>query len=234
MIQDVWLIDDTRELDKPTLRRIERELPRDREGVLRGAQKVPNLAVRLHDVTIYNNKKWLGEADIRLDTLLVHGNGTRDKPQDFYMPQTFRFSRVADGDRLPIDDAGLLIFYGRPLHFLDLFLTVSRDRKDSDDLAVLLTQQSQTKELREALGTLLGLVVAAPQAAAVTAAFGAAAILGNFAYLVLQKSTGSTIGLYRSSWIQYRDNFGIGRHPPNEPYRVKDLSFWYEIVEDKV
>ena len=234
MTQDLWLLDETRPVDDAVRREMERELPTDRSVALRGAQEVPFLAMRVHDVVIHDNKKWFGEADIRFDVLIVHGHGKADKPESFYMPGTFRFGRVKDGDRLPIDNSGLLVFYGKPLHFLDIFIMVSRDRKDSDDLAALLSEQLQSDELKAAMGTLLGLAIAAPQVAVVTASIGAAAAIGNVAYQVLQKATSNTIGLYRASWLQYRDGFGIGWHPETEAYQVKDLSFRYEIlIEDE-
>jgi hypothetical protein len=67
----------------------------------------------------------------------------------------------------------------------------------------------------------------------VTAAIGAAITIGNFAYEVLRQVTGATVGLYRASWLQERDRFGLGRHPESGSYRVKDLEFWYEIVPDR-
>ena len=232
-MQHVWLIDEAKPLNDGALRQMERELPTDRKGTVRGAQMAPHLAVRVQDLIIHDTKKWFGEADIRLDALVVHGHGTKGKPESFYMPQTFRFPRISDGDRLPTGETGLLIFYGQPLYFLDIFITVSRDRKDSDALATLLTQQLQTEELQGALGALLGLAVTAPQVTMVTAAIGAAAILGGFAYQILRQATGNTVGLYHNSWVQYRDRFGLGRHPEIGMYKVKDLSFWYEIVLDQ-
>jgi hypothetical protein len=232
MADGVWLIDESAPLGEAALRKLERELPRDRQGVLKGAQQVPNLAVRLGDLIIHDNQKWWpGEAEIRVDALVVHGNGTPGKTETFYQPRTFRFPRVKNGDRLPTGD-GLLIFYGQPLFFLDVFLTVSRDKQRSDDLATLLAQQAQSAEMQAALGTLLGLGLAAPVVASVTAAVGAAAVLGYFAYQVLRKATGDTVGLYRTSHLQYVHNFGVGRHPAQGSYRAKDLSFWYEILID--
>jgi hypothetical protein len=232
-MSNLWLIEEAKAPDEAAIRQLERELPTNLEGVRRGAQKIPNLAIRVQDVIIHDNKKWFGETEIRVDALIVHGNGAKNKLESFYMPQTFRFPRVVDGDRLPTGEAGLLIFYGQPLFFLDIFVMVSRDRKDSDDLANLITRQINDKEVQGAMGVLLGLAIATPQVAAVTAAIGASAILGNFAYQVLRQATGTTVGLYHTSWLQHRDKFGIGRHPEKRTYNEKDLSFWYEIVIDE-
>lgn len=127
---------------------------------------------------------------------------------------------------------GLLIFYGQAVYFLDIFITVSRDRKDSDDLATILSKNLQSTEIQGAVGTVLTLA-AAPQVATVMAALSATSMLGNFAYQVLSQATGNTIGLYRTSWLQYKDGFGIGRHPKQGLHNVKDFSFWYEILKEE-
>jgi hypothetical protein len=235
MTQPQWLIDEAVPPDAVTIEQIERELNSNpRSGRESFSQpQVENLAVRLQDIMIWDTKKWFGDADIRLDALVVHGNATQGNSTSAYVPKTFRFPGIKDQDRLPTGENGLLIFYGNALHFLDIFITVSRDRKDTDDLATLLSQQLQSTELQGAVGTLVGLAVAAPQVSTVTTAIGGASILGNLAYRILSKVTGNTIGLYRNSWLQYRDEFGIGRHPQTGSHKVRDLSFWYEIIKEE-
>ncbi|MBI3972120.1 MAG: hypothetical protein HY332_12585 [Chloroflexi bacterium] len=228
-----WMIEELAPLDAVAIEELTRELPSGRPGTFRGAEEAPSLALRIKELVVHDTKKWFGAADIRLDALIVHGHGKPDQPASFYMPQTFRFPGISDGDRLPIDETGLLIFYGKPLHFVDIFITVSRDRQNSDNLATLLQRELQSAEMQGALGTLLGLAVAAPQVATVTAAIGAAALVGEFAYRVLSKATGSTVGLYRGSFLQYRDGFGIGLHPEDGPRRIMDFSFQYEILLDQ-
>jgi hypothetical protein len=223
-----WLIEEVSPLDQEAARLLEQDLPTGRRGALE-ALTGPDLAVSLQEVVIHDNKKWFGEADIRLDALVVQGHGAVGEPESFYLPQTFRFGRVRDGEALPTGDSGLLVFYGKPLYFLDIFLTVSRDRKDSDDLSRALSGQLQSPDIQGAVRDLAGLV-AAPQVAAVTAAVAAAARLGDFAYQILRSLTGTTVGLFHTSWLQHRDRFGVGRHPSAGEYRVKDLSFSYEIV----
>lgn len=235
MTQQLWLIDEAMPPDAVAIEQIEHELSPNKRSWLENANqpRALNLAIRLQDIMIWDTKKWFGDAEMRLDALVVHGYATEGEPASFYMPQTFRFPSVKNRDRLPTGENGLLIFYGEALYFLDIFITVSRDRKDSDDLATLLSQQLQSAEVQGAVCTLLGLAVAAPQVATVTAAVGAASILGNLAYQVLSKVTGDTIGLYRTSWLQHRDGFGIGRHPQEGSHHVKDLSFWYEIIHEE-
>lgn len=235
MSQQEWLIDEAVPPDTVAIEQIERELNSNQRGGRESFSQpqAENLAVRLQDIMIWDTKKWFGDADIRLDALVVHGNATQGDSTSAYVPKTFRFPGIKDQDRLPTGENGLLIFYGNALHFLDIFITVSRDRKDTDDLATLLSQQLQSTELQGAVGTLVGLAVASPQVSTITTAIGGASILGNFAYQLLNKATGNTIGLYRDSWLQYRDEFGIGRRPKEGSYNVKDLSFWYEIIREE-
>jgi hypothetical protein len=185
--------------------------------------------VSIHDVVVYDNRKWFGGADLRVDALVVQGHGSTKDPGSFYMPQTFRFPGVQDGDRLPTGESGLLIFYGRPAYFLDVFISVSRDRRDSDDLAEILAAHVSAGDAESAIGSLVALV-AQPEVAALKVALIAAARLGELAYEVLRAVTGATVGLLHTSWLEHRDRFGVGRHPESESYRLRDLSFWYEIV----
>ena len=230
---EAWLLDEVKAPSKAALFDLEGTLLAAPGGNKRAAlaENVPHLAVRIPEIVIHDNKKWFGgEADIRLDALVVHGSVKEGKPSGFYMPGTFRFARVADGDYLPIGKPGLLIFHGRPLYFLDIFLTVSRDVKDSEDLSTLLVQNLKSQEVQGAIGTLLGLAVAAPHVAAITAALGAAVVLGDFTCQILRKVTGQTVGLYRNAYLQFPDGFGVGRHPEVGVHKVKDLSFAHEIV----
>lgn len=225
-----WLLDETTVLDEPAHKSISASLDR-MQGASRGSSHGISLALRMNDVFIHNVKKWFGSANIRIDAIVV--NGTPPDSEDFYQPVTFRFPEVENGERLPIAEPGLTFFYGKPRHFLDVSILVSRDRKDTKDLADLIVERTNSVQWKSAAGVLLGLAVAAPQAVAVTAAIGAAVTVGNFAFDVLREVTGTTIGLYRSSFLQERDRFGLGRHPSTGSYHMKDFEFWYEIVPDK-
>lgn len=223
MTESAWLIDETRPIgtdDEPILAR--QVSPRRS-----GHRPTHNLALSLHDVVIHDNRKWFGEADIRLDMLVTTGRRVGEKDPSFFVPQTITFPRVKDGEALPIGSGGMIGFYGVPAHFLDLSIVVSRDKKDVDSLAALL-KDTKDGEVTDAIGTFAELV-ASPQVAAVKAALDAAMILSNAAYRLLRTLTGTTIGLYRNSHLQHRDGFGIGRHPEQGSYRRKDLSFHYAI-----
>lgn len=235
MNQPQWLIDEAIPPDTVATLQMEREIGSSQRGSRESLSQpqAVNLAVRLQDIMIWDTKKWFGDAQMRLDALVVHGNATAGDTASIYMPQTFHFPRIKSQDRLPTGENGLLIFYGEALHFLDIFITVSRDRQDSEDLATLLHKNLPSPEFQGAVGTLLSLAVAAPQVSTITTAIGGASILGNLAYQILSKVTGDTIGLYRNSWLQYRDGFGIGRHPQAGSHKEKDLSFWYEIIREE-
>jgi len=228
-----WLLDETRPPTKETLDFMDRQLA-DAGLESRGMANMSRLAVCIHDIIIHDNGKWFGEADIRIDALVVTGTGQMHAPESFYMPKTANFSRVQDGDSLPIGDGGLLVFHGHVRHFLDILIMVSRNRTDTDSLAAILNTGLKSKDAQSATDSLLGLAVAAPEIAAVTAAMRGAGFIANFAYRLLRTMTGSTIGLYRTSHLQYRDDFGIGPHPqpPQRTYRVNDLSFRYEVLEE--
>ncbi len=238
-----WEIDDLMLPNAANTREIERGLTTFGIQGGRGAGEAPDVAIRLQDIFIGDNDKLFGSADIRLDALIVQGNGNAEEAKSFYTPGTFRFSGVRDDYRLPTGDNGILLFYGKPLHFLDIFITASRDTNDTDDLATLLSDQLQSDEVQDALKSLLALAIAAPHAAAVVGAVGAATFLGNLAYKVVRQATGGSIGMYRTAYLQHRDNFGIGRHPEKsdgkffiqqESNERSALSFWYEIVRDEL
>ena len=222
-----WLIDDGLWSARASELSLESELG----AVRRSRGRAQTYAIRLGDLIIHRNQKLFGEADIRVDALVVHGRGRKDNPASYYAPGTFRFGRVADGDRLPIEESGLLVFLGKPRHFLDIFITVSRDTRDTDELATLLTSPARAPEISAAAGDLYRLT-GGPEAAALSAALQAALSLGDIAYRALRTATNKTVGLYRASWLQHRDNFGEGRHPDAGHRREKDLSFWYEVIPE--
>jgi hypothetical protein len=228
-----WLIDRYAPPSAADVEEIDRNLASEGTRLRGGKRAARPLAASLHDVTIHDNRKWFGEADIRLDALVITGYGDPKDPASFYMPKTDSFPRIRDGDALPLGRGGLLMFHGPASHFVDVRIMVSRDRRGAQDLAKLISGAAGSGETGDALGTLLGLAAAAPQAAAVAAAVKAAAALGDLAFRLLQAATGETIGIYRDCHLEYRDGFGIGRHPvPDGVFRKMDLSFWYQIARE--
>jgi len=226
-----WLKDDAKAIDAATQRDLSAHLEKA-APVMRGRPSA-NLAIRLREVVIHDTKKWFGDAEIRLDVLVVHGSSPDAATGDFFKPTTLRFERVRDGDRLPIGDAGVLIFYGRPRHFIDISITASRNRKDTEDLSKLIADRAQDDKLKSSAAAILGLTAVAPHAAAVVAAVEAASALANTSAEILMKATNGTIGVYHASYLQYRDRFGLGRHPDNGAFLIKDFSFSYEVVIDE-
>jgi hypothetical protein len=193
-------------------------------------EKQPKLALTLHDVVIHNNRKWFGGADIRIDMIVTTGRLLDEADPSFFVPSTYAFPSVRDGEALPIGSGGLPGFIAVPAHFLDLSIIVSRDRHDVDELATLL-RDSTDSDVTGAMGKIAELV-AAPHVAAVKTAIDAAAVLSNATYRVLRSLTGSTIGLYRNLHLQHRDGFGVGRHPETGTFRCRDLTFRYEITPE--
>src|SRR6202158_3505189 len=193
--------------------------------------KARSYAVRLNELIVHNNRTWFGEGNIRLDALVVQGSGSTSK-SDFYHPSTFSFPRVADGEALSVGQTGLLLYYGQPRYFLDLFLLVSRDIGNSDKLADLLTQNVTAKALDPAVTPILELATSAITSNAISLALQAAVTIGNVAYRAVQAVTSNTIGIYRTSFLQVADKFGAGKHPEVGYLDIKDLSFKYEILAE--
>lgn len=231
-----WLVDDVRPLDAASKSQIDRETPAMLDDDTRGTGKVPRLAVKLRNVICHDVQTVFGgPAPVRLDAVVVSGRGLEADPSSFYMPRTFRFPDIDDHVPLPIDkDYGLLIFDGTPLHFLDIFIMASRDRKGSKDVASLLGERLNDQGTKEALSGLLSLAMASPTAAVVSAAVAAAATIGELAYEVVKAVSPKTIGMYRGSFLQFRDGFGVNRHPAApDAFHQNNLEFWYEILIDK-
>lgn len=233
-----WLIDECQPISGGDLNQIRRNLCDDPESSDRAVNATPTLAVCLRDLVVHDNKALFGSADLRLDALVVHGNGNAQDPQSYYTPNTLQFHEIRNGDPLQQRDSNLLVFYGPVRHFLGLSILLSRDTGRTDKLADLLTKQVKSTEFQAASASLMALA-AIPQAAAIETAFGAAATIGDLAYKALRQVTGSTIGLYRQSFLQVRDRFGfanargkVARHPAEGSYRERGFSFAYEIVNE--
>ncbi|HLM84888.1 MAG TPA: hypothetical protein VK272_01725 [Solirubrobacteraceae bacterium] len=183
------------------------------------------LAVALHDVTILKTGRLFGEAEIRLDALVV----TAAPGTAAYAPGTFRFPRIGSGDKLQIGEGGLGIFLGDPRGLLDISIVVSRAQEDDKSLEELLAEAGDVASL---LGDVTKLAAPAPQVAAITAAGGAAVKLSTVALRLLAKYTGRSIGVYRTTWWESGE-FGIGKHPNDGTrYRNNDFEFWYRIFRN--
>lgn len=176
------------------------------------------VAVRIAELTVHRNRAF-GNADIRVDAVVLTG-GAGDEPA--YRAETIRCSKIGDGERLPLDN--VLIYHGPVVDYLDIAVWVSRDATGSLALGELL-QEKLTSPLVQAAGSqMVGLALAAPQAAAAVAAVGAGAVLVNTAYELLSKAVGSSIGLYRTSLLA-QEQYGIGRHVRHP----QDFSFAFSI-----
>lgn len=190
------------------------------------------VALRLHDLVIHDNKRWfdfLGGADIRVDVLAIQGNVLDDDPKSFYTPTTVRFGGIGDESKVPLDEHGLLAYFGWPKHFLDISVLVSRDTSRADDLAKLLEKEASSSEFKDAVSPILALAFSGG-AIAVKNAVSVAATLGGIAYKILRQVSGNTIGVYRGNRLEHPHRFGLGRNPAEGAYRVQQLSLWYEVL----
>jgi hypothetical protein len=192
--------------------------------------KLPSkIAIRLKELIVHNNRALLGATEIRVDTLVITGAMSAD-PNSVYKAETAPFTGIKDGARLPFDN--LLVYEGPVAGFLDMAVWVSRNQKDSLKLADLFKTELNSSEFKAAAATLAGLVVAAPQVALVVGAVGASATLVNIGTKLLLKALGTSIGLYRTSYLAH-EQFGVGPHPTNGLMRAQDFSFGFEIIAEK-
>lgn len=225
---DFYLHAETRPGREPAFEIDERPDPSFRLVVPRAAGPVPQrIAVRLKEITVHSNRA-LRTATVRIDSLVVTRTTHADEP---YRPSTQLFEGVRDGERLPMDN--LLLYEGPVNGFLDLAIWVSRADTKGLDLAELFKREATRADVKGAVALLAGLAIAAPQAALVAGAVGAVAVLVRTSAALLEKATGKSIGVYRTSLLPH-EQFGAGdpaaRHPAEGLLRARDMSFSYEVV----
>lgn len=187
-----------------------------------------NLAIFVQPLKVLDTHKWFGDAELRLDALVVHG-GT----DDVYRPQTLRFPRVKNGDNLTGSERGLLIYLGKPKHFISISIMLARDTKDSDDLAQLIHTSVATDEVNSATSALAALALPGAPTATVQAGLSAAIALGDVAYKVVRNVSPTCLGLYRANWLAQKDRFGVGRHPRTGTHRVADFEIGCQVELDR-
>lgn len=180
------------------------------------------IAIRLHELAIENTHAWFA-TDVRLDALICTRPG---EAEPGYRPQTLRLSRVRSGDQAPIHNA--LLYHGPARDFIDICLWVSRDVTGSLALTELIDKRAHSPEVKDALGVLL--VTAGVAAAPWVTAVGASAVLARVAYEAILAASGTSIGLYRTSFLAGED-YGVGRYPKRGRYRAQDFSFALQIDE---
>jgi hypothetical protein len=225
MLQPARRIDDR----EPPFEIDERPDPSFRLVVPRGPADLPKrVAVRLPEVVVHSNRALL-KSSVRLDALVItrleEGAGTP------YHAATARFNRIRDGDRLPLDN--LLVYDGPVADFLDIAVWVARDDERGLDLAELFEREAGNQEVQAAVGSLLGLAVAAPHAAVAVASAAAVATLVRVGARLLDAAVDKSIGVYRTSLLPH-ERFGAGdpatRHPASGLLRAQDVSLAYEVV----
>jgi hypothetical protein len=207
----------------------ERPDPSFRLVVPRAASAPSRVAVRLTELTVHSNRALL-KAAVRIDAMVI--SAPPDGGASPYQAQTARFDRIADGDRLPLEN--MLLYEGPVGRFLDIAIWVAKDDQRELDLGELLAQEAGSDDVKGALVVLAGLAVAAPQAAIVAGSVAAVATLVRTGARVLDKVLGKGIGVYRTSLLPH-ENFGAGhpaaRHPADGVIKAQDMSFAYEVVD---
>jgi hypothetical protein len=53
------------------------------------------------------------------------------------------------------------------------------------------------------------------------------------AYQAIKTVSLQSIGMYRGSFLQLCDGFGVGCHPRQRSFQHNDLDFWFDTVLDK-
>jgi hypothetical protein len=221
-VDDGWLIDETRSLSEGDAW----DLAEHSLG-FEEVESQPPISIVLRNVTIHDTKAWFNRpTEVRLDALVV----TAASAEEIYYPATLKFPGVRDKASLPIDEHGVAVYDGRPHYFIDVSLIASQGGDDKT-LGELLADNADA--LAGVLGDVSKLAVAVPQAAAITGAAAAASKLSAAALRLLSELTGKSIGLYRVTWFENRDRFGLGYHPNDgERFRKGDFEFQYEIFQD--
>ena len=190
------------------------------------------IALRLHDIVIHSNKRWfdfLGGADIRVDVLAVQGNVLDDDPKSFYTPTTVRFGGIGDESTVPLDEHGLLAFYGWPEHFLDISVLVSRDTIACRRLARPPPRRKRPPPSSRMPPARSSALATGAGAIAVKNAVSVAGTLGGLLYKILRQVSGNTIGVYRGN----RWRILIASVPAATRLRVSigsNTPLWYEVL----
>jgi caspase domain-containing protein len=178
------------------------------------------IAIRLLDLVVERNRA-LWSTDVRVDALIC----TRaEDGRAGHTTWTQKFSGINDGERVPLDQATL--FLGPARDFVDITLFVSRDTRPALDLAGLFAQRANSLEFQQAAAALL--VAAGATGSPWVAAVGASAVLARMAYELVLGVAGTSIGLYRTSFLRH-EQFGVGRHPAERLYRAQDFSFALQV-----
>jgi hypothetical protein len=178
------------------------------------------LAIRLNELLVHDNRKLWGSTDIRIDTLCVTGDQE-------VSTSTHVFGHIADEDRVPFDN--LLVFKGPVTGFVDFAIWVSKHDDGQADLPELMREVANEAEFQHAVTVLGGLALAGPQAASLAAGLAAGGTVTYFVSRLIQRALGQHIGLYRCSFLP-QEEWGIGRHPKSDMLRAQDFSFSFEIL----
>jgi hypothetical protein len=183
-----------------------------------------NLAVRLLDLVVRRNRAMFS-TDVRLDALFITGCEIDDgRP---YVARTWRFPRIADGDRLSADELGLYV--GPAQDFLEMAVWVSRANQANPNLAELIGSSLRDGTLGGAADDLLGLVGVDPTGLAVRAGLSAIGAFLEASGRVLRQAVNRSIGLYRTTLL-VPEGLTEGRRPSEGLRETQDMAFAYDVA----
>jgi hypothetical protein len=183
-----------------------------------------NLAVRLMDLVVRRNRAMFS-TDVRLDALFITGCEIDDGHP--YVARTWRFPRIADGDRLSADELGLYV--GPAQDFLEMAIWVSRANQENPSLAELIGSALRDGALGGAADDLLGLVGVDPAVLAVRAGMSAIGAFLEASGRVLREAVNRSIGLYRTTLL-VPEGLTEGRRPSKGLRATQDMAFAYDVA----
>jgi hypothetical protein len=217
----------------------ERPEPSVRFAGRRGTPGRRRVVVRFDDLLV-TRVPAPGVADLRLDVLVLTGDGTT-RPR--YRARTARFGAIRAGDRVRLVEPPA--YLGDAVDFLDLAVWVSwtgpagppdpagplrpagpAGSPLGDMLALVSTRVEPSRSLRRAVDGAIG----SPPGEVAAAAIGAADRIVNMAHGLLSRAAPGSAGLYRISLLAHEE-FGVGRHPARGRLRAGCFSLSYAIED---
>ncbi len=183
----------------------------------RGTRTKATQSVLLRSVRVLNNKSLFGSSDVIVYAVVLDGYPDMKSKQPFWAQQ-FTFPDVQDGATLKAIDPnlGVVIYQGRPVDFLNIYLLVVRDKQATRDLAKVLSENL----LAEGVGTLAGAAISTfaglppSVTAAMTREATKKAVQTTLDFFSKQKNP--VIGAYYASLLAEKE-FSKGMHPAGFP-----------------
>ena len=181
-----------------------------------GAVKVPvpagnQLFWRINELTLLDNFEWFLDRknEIRLVAVTVDSNAA--EPIQFSTPSVF--PGIMKGNKLPIGDAGLGMYYSAPATmplYMRLSLLVIEDDTETRDVGKAIREVREMSEFKTILDVAKGLASAANPAYGTLIAIGDA-VTGLVGRL-LEQNKDDLVAYFAATYTAAFDNLGIGKH----------------------